>query len=57
MKIACFNACGLVGKAEEIVDFTQQNQINLMVILETHLKENESSVLKRPICDLRKHVH
>ena len=56
MKIASFNACGLVGKAEEIMDFTRQNKINLVIVLETHFKSFDSSIFTRPLCDQRKEV-
>lgn len=56
MNIVCFNANGLVGKAEDILDVIQQKDINISIILETHLGIG-SSILHNPIVDLRKELN
>jgi exonuclease III len=53
MRIASFNANGLVGKAEAILDCILHMHVNMFIILETHLHDG-SSIFRDTVVDLRK---
>jgi hypothetical protein len=54
VRIGCFNANGLVGKAEPILEFIHSNKLNLFFITETLLDDNESTPIRGCFMNLAK---
>ena len=53
MRVGLFNANGLSGKADLILNFQKIEEIDIFIILETWLKSQDSSAILKPFVDLR----
>ena len=53
-KFLFFNANGLTGKAEDILDFAENEQCDIGIIVETWLRDTDSSIIRRPIFNVTK---
>ena len=51
-RVGLFDANGLVGKADEILDFANTQRIDGFFIVETWLNENSSTAILRPFLHL-----
>ncbi len=51
-RFALFNANGLVGKADEILDFAQLQNIDTFFVVETWLQQNSSTAILRPFLNV-----
>jgi hypothetical protein len=52
MNVALFNANGLAGKADGILNYANQNRIDLFIIVETWLCSVDSSPISHPVINL-----
>ena len=54
LKVALFNCNGLAGKADSILEFAQQQNIDLFFILETWLIDSSSSIFNNTFINITK---
>lgn len=52
MRVATFNANGLPGKADMILSFLREHDLDIMFVTETWLRPNDSTTILRPCLNL-----